>query len=125
MKWLKERDLLIAQTKAFVQSVAGNGKQSETEARAAARIEFAAAESTAIEFAPVHEIEKLERPIEVVPAMRPRPLPRSEVREEIQSRVAAFRAHQQLFHRERDQYFNSVLARLRASTPNQPKAPRG
>ena len=123
MKWTEERDLLIAQTEAFVQSVAGSGKKSEIETRAQARIEFAPVESVPVEFTQVNAIEKIERPLEIVPVMRPRPLPRSEVREEIQGRVAAFRAHQQLFHRDREEYFNSVLARLRASTHNQPKAP--
>ena len=112
MKWTEERDLLIAQTEAFVQSVAGNGQQPEIGTRAQARIEFT----------PVVEIEKVERPIERVPVTRP--LPRDDVREEIQGRVAAFRAHQQLFHRDRDAYFNSVLARLRDSTQGPPKAPR-
>jgi hypothetical protein len=37
--------------------------------------------------------------------------------------VAAFRAHQQLFHRERDAYFNAVLAKLRAPAESRPKAP--
>jgi hypothetical protein len=37
--------------------------------------------------------------------------------------VAAFRAHQQLFDRERDAYFKSVLTRVRASTGSQPKPP--
>ena len=110
MKWTEERDLLIAQTEAFVQSVAGNGQQPEIGTRAQARIEFT----------PVVEIEKVERPIERVPVTRP--LPRDDVREEIQGRVAAFRAHQQLFDRDRDAYFNSVLARLRDSTRGQPKA---
>lgn len=124
MKWAKERDLLIAQTMAFVQSIAGNGKPSDTETRAA-RIEFTPVEFTSAKFDSADEIEKVEHGKEIVPVMRPRPLPRSEIREEIQGRVAAFRAHQQLFHRDRDAYFNSVLARLRASTPSPPKAPRG
>jgi hypothetical protein len=111
MKWTKERDLLIAQTMAFVQSI--TGKKPETETRAEARIEFT----------PVDEIEKAERPVEIVPVPRPSPLPRSEIREEIQGRVAAFRAHQQLFHRERDAYFNSVLTKVRTSIGSQPKAP--
>jgi hypothetical protein len=125
MKWAKERDLLIAQTMAFVQSIAGSAKPSEIETRAKARIELAPVEFTAAKFVSSDEIEKVERPVEVVPVMRPRPLPRSDIREEIQGRVAAFRAHQQLFDRDRDAYFNSVLARLRASAPSQPKAPRG
>ena len=32
MKWMKERDLLIAQTKAFVQSVAGKMAAADTRA---------------------------------------------------------------------------------------------
>ena len=124
MKWAKERDLLIAQTMAFVQSIAGSAKPSEIETRAEARVKLAPVEFTAAKFVSSDEFEKVERPVEVVPVMR-RPLPRSEIREEIQGRVAAFRAHQQLFDRDRDAYFNSVLARLRASTPSQPKAQRG
>ena|ERR1017187_4154413 len=107
MKWTRERDLLIAQTMAFVQSV--TGRKPEPEAR--------------IEFASVDEIEKVERPVEIVPVTRPSPVPRSELREEIQGRVAAFRAHQQLFHRDRDEYCRSVLTKLRASAGSQPKTP--
>jgi hypothetical protein len=111
MKWMKERDLLIAQTMAFVQSI--TGKKPEIEPRAEARIEFA----------PLDEIEKSERPVEIVQITRPSLVSRSDFREEIQGRVAAFRAHQQLFHRERDAYFNSVLTKARASIDGAPKAP--
>jgi len=38
------------------------------------------------------------------------------MREEIRGRVAAFRAHQELFRRDRDKYCESVLARVRAAT---------
>jgi hypothetical protein len=75
------------------------------------------------DFTPVDEIEAAERPVAIMPASRPSPVYRSEVREEIQGRVAAFRAHQQLFHRERDAYFDAVLAKLRAPTESRPKAP--
>jgi hypothetical protein len=115
MKWARERDLFIAQTKTFVQSIAG--KNPEAQARAETRIEFA----------PVDQVESVERPIEiareVVPAPRPQPTPRGGLREEIQGRVAAFRAHQQLFDRERDAYFNTVLTKVRASIGSRPKAP--
>ena len=98
---------------AFVQSI--TGKKPETDARPEARVEFA----------PIEEIESVERPIEITPPpVRPSPSPRSEIREEIQRRVAAFRAHQQLFEREREAYFNAVLAKARASTGNLPK-PQG
>jgi ferredoxin-NADP reductase len=47
----------------------------------------------------------------------------SDVRQEIRGRVAAFRAHQELFHRERNEYCESVLTRVRASTGHALKAP--
>jgi hypothetical protein len=117
-KWVRERDLLITQTMAFVQSI--TGKKPETDARPEARINSEAH----IEFAPIEEIEAVERPVEIIPpparppSTRPSPAPHSEIREEIQRRVAAFRAHQQLFEREREAYFNAVLAKARASTGN-------
>jgi hypothetical protein len=117
MKWARERDLLIAQTMTFVQSI--TGKKPEAEARAETRIEFA----------PIDQIEHAERPVqiihEVVAVPRPQPAPEGGLREEIQGRVAAFRAHQRLFDRERDAYFNTVLTRVRASIGSRPKAPGG
>ena len=116
MNWTRERDLLIAQTMTFVQSI--TGKKPEAETRAEVRIEFV----------PIEEIERAERPVEivqVVAAARPSPASRSGLREEIQGRVAAFRAHQQLFDRERDAYFNAVLTRVRASIESRPKVPGG
>jgi hypothetical protein len=107
MKWVEERDLLIAQTMTFVQSI--TGKKPEGEAR--------------IEFASVDQIESVARPIEIVQTARPMSMPRSGFREEIEGRVAAFRAHQQLFHRERDAYCKAVLTKVRASMPSQPKPP--
>lgn len=115
MSWTRERDLLIAQTMTFVQSI--TGKKPEAEARTETRIEFA----------PVDQIENATRPIEIVHEVvavpRPLPSPRSGLREEIQGRVAAFRAHQQLFNRERDAYCDKVLTRVRASIESRPKAP--
>jgi hypothetical protein len=116
MKWAKERDQLIAQTMMFVQSITGKKPEAETQAEAG------------IGFAPPDEIEGIERPVEIIREIvqekRPSPAPRSGLREEIQGRVAAFRAHQQLFDRERDAYFNSVLDKVRAPTVSPPKAPR-
>ena len=108
MKLKKERDLLIAQTMAFVQSVAGKTPEAD----------FGRFKSISLD-----ESTKPERPVEPVALARPSPVPHSELREEIRSRVAAFRAHQELFNRERNEYFNSVLTRLRASTDQAPKAP--
>ena len=106
MKWKGERDLLIAQTLAFVQAV--TGKTTEAEGR--------------LESIPLDKPTEVERPVEFVAAARPSPVRHSKLREEIQGRVAAFRAHQQLFDRDRDAYYNSVLAKVRASSEHLPMA---
>jgi hypothetical protein len=136
MKWIKERDLFIAQTMAFVQSV--TGKKPAAEARVSPRdVLF---QSPLAQSAPIDEIAAEDRAaetfgIEAMQAgdMRAGALPAgtlkietaqstlsspaiSDVRQEIRGRVAAFRAHQELFHRERDAYYNSVLTRVRAAT---------
>jgi hypothetical protein len=124
MHWTRERDLLIAQTMRFVQSITGKKPEAK-------KLEAEARTEAGIEFAPVDQIENATRPIEIVheilrevePAPRPSPTPRSGLREEIQGRVAAFRAHQQLFNRERDAYCDKVLTRVRASIESRPKAP--
>ena len=129
MNWMKERDLLIAQTRAFVQSV--TGKTATAEAREVlreVRIESTAVDEIAEVGRPVEtggienmQIENMQ--IETVQISRPSPVRLGEVREEIRGRVAAFRAHQELFHRERDEYCNSVLTKLRATTGHAPTAP--
>ena len=139
MKWIKERDLLIAQTMAFVQSVAG--KKATAEAREVARevrieptrVESAQHDEIAqverlSETAPIKtpriEAPKIEAPkIEAVQITRPSPVRVSDVRQEIRGRVAAFRAHQELFNRNRDDYCNSVLAKVRASAEPPSAAP--
>jgi hypothetical protein len=124
MNWIKDRDLLIAQTRAFVQSV--TGKTATAEAREVLR-------EVRIESTAVDEIAEVGRPVETgrienmqiesMQISRPSLVRLSEVREEIRGRVAAFRAHQELFHRERDEYCNSVLTKLRATTGHAPTAP--
>jgi hypothetical protein len=143
MQWIKERDLFIAQTMAFVQSV--TGKKPAAEAREAPRdvlfqspsAKSAPADETADENRPAEAfrgetlqagtlpIETLKNgtsKIETAQVTRSSPA-LSDVRQEIRGRVAAFRAHQELFHRERDEYYNSVLTRVRASTGHALKAP--
>jgi hypothetical protein len=107
MKWKKDRDLLIAQTLAFVQSV--TGKATEDESR--------------LEPVPADEPAKAEPPARTVAAAPPSPAPRADVREEIRRRVAAFRAHQELFNRDRDEYFKSVLAKARSAAERSSGAP--
>jgi hypothetical protein len=110
VKWVQERDLLIAQTMTFVQSITGT--RPEAQVRPETRIELAAPD----------QIESVERPIvhRVVPVKDLMPASPTGLREEIRRRVAAFRAHQQLFDRERDAYCNAEVTRLRASMASPP-----
>jgi hypothetical protein len=130
MKWTKERDDLIAQTRAFVQSVTGRMPEI---AAAPLPVEpvrtenpvFAAhpgANEPHVLFEPIEKVERTSVPpaIEVLPG---RVLPQSDVRKEIENRVAAFQAHQHRFHREREAYFKSVLTRMRSAIENRPDAP--
>jgi hypothetical protein len=130
MKWIEERDALIARTKAFVQSVAGGRPEIAPAPPVLNRVEPARTENpvfTALPapaepstlFEPVVE-RLLARPLEALPA---RVLPQSEARKEIQNRVAAFQAHQHRFHREREAYFKSVLIKVRSAIENGPDTP--
>jgi hypothetical protein len=134
MTWSKMRDDLIAQTKAFVQSVNG-GKQQHTSPPTAVRAEpiedpFAELVSEPIANTAPSENSIVAEPIERAehadhpppPALSPRPA-LSEVRREIETRVAAFQAHQHRFHREREAYFNSVLTKVRSDIEKGPDAP--
>ena len=119
MKWVKERDLLIAQTMAFVQSVSSKRPVAEIVPQTEIRVAPSAPEkilmaALAAEPAPVERILEISRMA---------PLPQSDLRQEIQSRVASFRAHQQRFHNERDEFFSSKLAQVRAAIKNEPKMP--
>lgn len=109
MKWKRERDLLIAQTMAFVQSV--TGKPMDAEGPFEARLPLAAPDllSTTV------------RPVDVLPA-RLSPINQSDLRDEIHRRVAAFRDRQQVFHRDRDEYCNAMMAKARASSEQALKA---
>ncbi len=115
MDWKKERDLLIAQTMVFVQSVAGKAtdtKATDTEATGA---------QGPVEPVPPVRPAEMVRPVEAIPVVRVSPARYSELREEIRGRVAAFRAHQEIFLRDRDEYCNSILAKVRAATVHPPK----
>ena len=100
MKWVRERDVLIAQTMAFVQSVTGKKPEADAQVEPS---------RSAVTF------EQLESTVEAAETPRRPPVARSALREEIESRVAAFRAHQRRFDRERDSHFNSVLTGIRAA----------
>jgi hypothetical protein len=107
MKWVKERDLLIAQTMAFVQSVTGKKPEADAQVESA----YSAA-----------KFEQIEASVEAAEPPQKPPVARSAIREEVEGRVAAFRAHQRRFDRERDSHFNSVLMGIRAAITDPPKA---
>ena len=114
MTWKKERDLLMAQTMAFVQSVAG--KTADADRRLETRLP------------PVSPVKPstVERPADVLPVGRLSPISHGpishgpishgDLRDEIGRRVAAFRVRQQAFHRDRDEYCNAMMAKVRAAT---------
>ena len=139
MSWKKERDALIAQTMAFVQSVTGRKEEfgsigagfapapvpppmpippldSESHAKGAAAFERAPVETAKpLEFA--KSIEPLPPPIA---ALAPRAAVPGEMANEIRARIAGFRAHQERFHREREEYFSQTLAKLKATLKEMP-----
>ncbi len=137
MKWMRERDALLAQTLAFVQSVAGRKNDAGTAgfataepARTAEPIKTAESAKTAqpawpemaaakVRAAPVEPV-KVAEPQPAAPSPRPIVSSASEVQNEIRARVASFRAHQERFNREREQYFSATLARLRATLDELP-----
>jgi hypothetical protein len=144
MSWKKERDALIAQTVAFVQSVAGHKAEPAKDAsrEASGEPEKAAARVVAVKLQPAAQADPEPKPPAAAPALRPAasaapsepvksvasqpvaPMPRpsvqSDVKSEIQARIASFRAHQERFNRERAEYFSATLARLRASIDELP-----
>src|ERR1700742_806280 len=122
MSWQEERDALIAQTMAFVQSVTGGNGES------AALATGLVATPTELPLPPQRDIRpapKAPPPIETVRVVAPpqpvpftsvvRPMPPGEMANETRSRIANFRAHQERFNREREAYFSATLAKLRAA----------
>jgi hypothetical protein len=153
MKWMKERDLLIAQTMAFVQSV--TGKTPEAEKTVTTSVALLAVETSETTHAasvlpdiasllaktpPVAEAprevsreisrevpreESREMPPEI---SRPAPLARPDLQEDFQSeiraRVANFRAHQERFNREREAYCSATMAKVHAALKEGELPPR-
>ena len=144
MKWMKERDLLIAQTMAFVQSVTGKTPEAEKTVRAlvtplsvetseATRPAAALSDATLSKIAsllaetlPAPQAPTVAQPptVEVsgetareIP--RPVPFARPDLREDFQSeiraRIASFRAHQERFNREREAYCTATMAKVHAT----------
>jgi hypothetical protein len=146
MKWMKERDLLIAQTMAFVQSVTGKPPEakktittsvalfsvetSETIRAAAALPDVesllaATPSATQVSREVSRDIPREEMPREI---SKPAPLAHLDLREdfqaEIRARVANFRAHQERFNREREAYCSATMAKVHASLREGEPSPR-
>jgi len=103
--WMRERDQLIEQTRAFVEGIA------------------AARPAAAIAAAPVRELAKPaepSRPIEL-PAMSALAPPASE-RAEIERRVAKFKAQQQKFREAREADYHAIFSKTRAREGNASRA---
>ena len=161
MKWMKERDLLIAQTMAFVQSVKGKLPDAELPAPARqtappaaqptatppAATPAPAALPTAAEQAlaeaiatfsvkPAAEVRAAVVPppsplavtvVEVPP--QPAQLPHfarldisGDFGSEVRERVANFRAQQQRFLKEREEYCTTTMAKVRAAINELPRS---
>jgi hypothetical protein len=121
MNWKQERDGLIAQTLAFVQSVTGRRDDetaSTTNVPLTADTEPAA---PAANFFVPNATPDLPSP---PPPTARRPIVQTELANEIRARIASFRAHQERFNREREEYFAATLARLRAAVEDPPPPPR-
>src|ERR1700742_2228633 len=120
MKWMRERDLLTAQTMAFVQSVSGRKPEAEV---------FARADIPAVTPARLPDVEALlaegfspgEAPKPAASApLPPRPIPRSDYKRDTAARVEKFRAHQVRFNREREAYCSATMARMQATLDKPP-----
>jgi len=140
MKWMKERDLLIAQTMAFVQSVTGKTPEAEKTVIASVALLSVETSETTRTAAALADIESLlaetppaaqaprevsrepssevsrEKPREI---SRPAPLAlpdlQGDFQSEIRARVANFRAHQERFNREREAYCSATMAKVHAA----------
>lgn len=125
MSWKKDRDALIAQTMAFVQSVTGRKEEAGRADRPLV--------SQSAEMAVLDALEQEVTPPKAKPVLEPartaapppadilgRSKVQGEMANEIRARIASFRAHQERFNREREEYFAATLTRLRDAIKNVP-----
>jgi hypothetical protein len=126
MSWKKERDALIAQTMAFVQSVTGRKEEFGTAGGGfvpapTAPLPLPRALDSHAQPKPIAAFEPL-KPAEPaqIAAMAPRVAVPGEMANEIRARIAGFRAHQERFNREREEYFSQTLAKLKATLKEMP-----
>jgi hypothetical protein len=126
MSWQRERDALLARTRAFVQSVALRKENAGPQVRSDAGI-GSDADRRHVETEVTAPRRLAEPPAGSLPpgVQLARPKIPSEVRREIQDRIESFRKHQERFNRERAEYFNATLARLRAAIDEAGPPPLG
>ena len=153
MSWKKERDALIAQTMAFVQSVTGRREEigavgapapaspmppaldTDVPPKPVAAFEPAGPVEPAKSFEPPKAFEPAKffepaKPLEPaksveplapqIAALAPHVAVPGEMANEIRARIAGFRAHQERFNREREEYFSQTLAKLKATLKEMP-----
>lgn len=126
MKWIRERDALIAQTMAFVQSVTGKKDDFHPPEAPATAFTVTTGIVTVQTVAVEAEPSPAALPPEPPPRALPVPPPRTggDFRTEMQGRIANFRKHQERFEREREEYCAATLTKLRAAirevTPRPP-----
>lgn len=116
MKWMRERDLLIAQTMAFVQSVTGR----KPDAEVFARTDLRAVIPTRLPDVEAMLSEAVTLPGPQKPAAPLRPAARSEYQSEIQARVEKFRSHQARFNRDREAFCSATMAKVQATLDKYP-----
>jgi hypothetical protein len=120
--WMRERDQLIEQTMAFVQGVAA-AKPVRAAAVGLARTEPAKPVAQAIPAElPRAELPRAElpRPAGIAPIITPLGLaPMASERAEIERRVAKFKAQQQKFQRAREDHYDAIFSKARATPGNQ------
>jgi hypothetical protein len=108
---MRERDALIAQTMAFLQLVTGKREKAGEPPRCPVPEQLRPDAGAA-------EAETAAQP-QSVSVARPS-IVSHELKAELEARIADFRAHQERFNREREQYFSDTLARLRAKIKDAP-----
>jgi histone deacetylase complex regulatory component SIN3 len=105
MSWMEDRDLLLAETQMLISELAGAKPSMATR--------------TPPPVAAIYQSEPAQDPSPSEPLLFERivPLPTVNQRQEIANRLAAFRATQARFQREREAYSVAILNKARAGTP--------
>ena len=131
MKWMKERDLLIAQTMAFVQSVTGKKPDADLLMAAPLPEQGAIIPAPASTPAPAPTTTApagTAAVAEPLKAVQPPQFAKLDIRgdfgTEVRARVASFRAHQERFLREREEYCSTTMAKVRAALHEDAEPPR-